>query len=113
MAEHIHSVEQLEVLLLLRGDPERQWTAEAVAVKLATLPQSAVDRLEDLARRGFLAKSGEGYRYDGSDRSRDAAVAELQEVYARRRVSLIGLIFSKPSETIRTFADAFRLRKED
>lgn len=113
VGEHIHSVEQLEVLLLLRREPEREWTASDVAVELATLPQSAADRLADLAHRGFLVKAGESYHYDGSDRGRDAAVAELEDVYARRRVSLIGLIFAKPSESIRTFADAFRIRKED
>jgi len=113
IGEHIHSVEQLEVLLLLRREPEREWTASDVAVELATLPQSAADRLEDLARRGLLLKAGESYRYDRSDHGRDAVVGELEDVYGRRRVSVIGLIFSKPSETIRTFADAFRIRKED
>jgi hypothetical protein len=113
VGEHIHSVEQLEVLLLLRRAPEREWTASDVAVELATVPQSAADRLEDLAHRGFLAKAAERYRYDGSDHGRDAAVGELEDAYARRRVTVIGLIFAKPSESIRTFADAFRIRKEE
>jgi hypothetical protein len=111
--EHIHSVEQLEVLLLLRHEPEREWTVPDVALEVPTSPKSAADRLDDLARRGFLVRDGETYRYDGSDRGRDATVGELEDVYARRRVSVIGLIFSKPSETIRTFADAFRIRRED
>ena len=29
--EHINSVEQLEVLLLLKNQPDREWTAEAVS----------------------------------------------------------------------------------
>jgi hypothetical protein len=42
----------------------------------------------------------------------DAAVAQLAKDYAERRVSVITLIFSKPVDKLRTFADAFRLRKD-
>ncbi len=36
----------------------------------------------------------------------------LAEGYAERRVTVINLLFSKPVERIRTFADAVRLRKD-
>ena len=40
------------------------------------------------------------------------AVAGLAREYAARRVTVIGLIFSKPVDKIRSFADAFRLRRD-
>jgi len=116
IAEHIHSIEQLEVLLLARRGGQREWTAEDVARELTTVPDSAATRLEDLAARGFLvvdAGPEPRYRYDPRDGERDRAVGELAEAYARRRVTVTSLIFSKPSENIRTFADAFRIRKEE
>jgi hypothetical protein len=43
----------------------------------------------------------------------DAAVAQLARDYAERRVTIITLIFSKPVDKLRSFADAFRLRKDN
>jgi hypothetical protein len=40
-------------------------------------------------------------------------VDEVAAAYPRFRVSIINLIFSKPIDKIRTFADAFRLTKEE
>jgi hypothetical protein len=41
----------------------------------------------------------------------EAAVDGLAESYAKYRVAVIALIFSKPSERVRTFSEAFRLRR--
>lgn len=108
---HIHSVEQLEVLLLVRRDPARAWTADEVSRELVTQEESVRARLEDLTARGFVRREGVSYAYVPS--RLDGAVDELAQCYATRRVSIISLIFSKPSDAIRTFADAFRLRRDD
>ena len=42
----------------------------------------------------------------------DELVGSLEKVYEERRVSVITLIYSKPVDKVRTFADAFRLRKD-
>jgi hypothetical protein len=42
----------------------------------------------------------------------DAVIGEVANAYASHRVTIIGLIFSKPTSTLKTFADAFRIRKE-
>ncbi|HVM16978.1 MAG TPA: hypothetical protein VM290_05315 [Gaiellaceae bacterium] len=113
VAEHIHSVEQLEVLLLLRRTAGRSWTAGEVSDELVTQRDSVAERLEDLAARGFLSREDGGeprYAYAPGDAARDRDVDALADCYARRRVSVITLIFSKPSDTIRSFSDAFRLR---
>ncbi len=114
IVQHIHSVEQLEVLLLFAKQPERELSAEDVGRQLVTSTDSIAARIADLERRGFVRAVGGGrFRYDDSDPRRSGAVSSLGAAYARRRVSVIGLIFSKPSENIVTFADAFRLRKDD
>ncbi len=116
LAKHIHSVEQLEALLLLQRDPSREWTAAEVSGELVTQESSVASRLEDLAGRGLVACVGGSpprYRFEPRDPREAAAVAELRDVYGKRRVTVIGLIFSKPSDVVQTFADAFRLRKDD
>jgi hypothetical protein len=116
IADHIDSVEQLEILLLLFQHPERSWSAESVARELRISALSAGDRLKDMARAAILSKvpGSEGeFRYAPESPQMGEAVAGLAAAYSERRVTVINLIFSKPVDKIRTFADAFRLRRDD
>lgn len=110
ISEHVDSVEQLEVLLLLARTPGRPWTADAVSLELRTSPASAEQRLASLARTGMLVDEPPAYRFDESDVDRVGIVRELADIYAERRVTVIGLIYSKPLDAIREFAEAFRLK---
>lgn len=112
---HIDSIEKLEVLLLLRARPEQPWTAEAVSRELRITESSALRRLMDLEARGLLLSNGAtppGYRYEPARSDDDMAVTELARSYAERRVSVISFIFSRPLETVRGFADAFRFKRD-
>jgi hypothetical protein len=115
---NIDSVEQLEVLLLLRrerdsGERDGDWTAESVARVLYSQPSSIAGRLASLQAKGLVANSGAGYRYaPKSDAVRDT-VSRLAETYRERRVAVITVIASKPMENVRAFSDAFRLRQRD
>jgi hypothetical protein len=117
IAEHINSVEQLEVLLLLHDQPSEEWTAATVAKQLYIDPGSAGRRLADWHARGLLSVSGEsdpsyGFAPEKSELQR--TVRDLASSYAERRVTVTNLIFSKPTDHISVFADAFRIRpKED
>jgi hypothetical protein len=111
IAGHIESVGQLEVLLLLRAASDKQWTTDEVARAVVTQPASAAGWLEQLRADGLLEKTGERYRYSPPGADVERAVDELAESYATYRVAVIGLIFSKPSEQVRDFPEAFRLRR--
>ena len=119
IAEHIHSVEQLEVLLWLLQHAQQPWTGKAIARELRIDANSAATRLEDLSARGLAAPAPasdpDAYIYKPLDGSRDSCVRTLSRLYAERRVTIINLIFSKPTDRVRSFADAFRIRddKED
>lgn len=115
LQEHISSVAQLEVLLLLRSEPERQWTAEQVAKALYTTPEMVAEQLSELSRRGLAAASEDTelhYRFWPATPELDGQAAVLDRAYKERRVAVITYIYSQPVEKVRTFADAFRLRKE-
>lgn len=116
IAHHIESVEQLEILLLLHGQPGRDWSAEAVARELRIASESAGERMEDMVNDGLLKRrtgSPAEYRYAPDNMGLDDAVRSLEAAYTKRRVTVINLIYSKPIDKIRTFADAFRIRKDD
>ena len=111
---HIESIEKLEVLLLLRNQPARIWTAGAVAQELRIMEASASGRLEDLCARGLIvceAGTPPPYRFAPRLSEDSQAVTELAATYAQRRVSVISFIFSKPTDRLKSFADAFRLKK--
>lgn len=116
IAKHINSVEQLEVLLLLKRTAPREWTADQVSQEMTTSRYAAEGRLHDLHARGLFVFREENqvlyFRYDPANPA-DKAVSELGEVYAQRRTTVITMIFSKPVDGITRFADAFRIRRTD
>jgi predicted ArsR family transcriptional regulator len=114
VAANIDSVGTLEVLLLLRDRHDRDWTADQVARELRSARDAAADRLDYLEAHGLLTSSDDGnpaFRYGPSRPVLSRAVDDLASCYATRRVRVISLIYSKPSDQVLSFGDAFRLRK--
>jgi hypothetical protein len=113
--EHIHSIEQLEVLLMIRRRADVEWTPASVSEEMRTGVPSASTRMKDLESRGLLQSTKNGtqssYRYAPRTPELESAVAELDRAYAERRYTIIDLIFSKPVDKIRVFAEAFRIRR--
>lgn len=111
IAAHISSVEQLETLLLLRTDPGRPWSSSEVGASLRTLPDSIDLRFRDLREHGLVEPDGEGWRIAAGVEG--ALVDELADCWKARRVAVIALIFAEPGDDpARSFADAFRIRRD-
>lgn len=114
IAAEIESVGQLEVLLLLRGAPDKTWTADEVERALVMQAGSATGWLEQMAGGAFVARqAARSYRYAPASAEVEQTIDRLAESYAKYRVAVIGLIFSKPSEGVTRFSDAFRIRRKD
>jgi hypothetical protein len=113
VADHIHSVTQLELLLLLHRDPRVEWTAARAAAEMRFPPAWARDQLERFAQSGLVAARDEdepSFRYrPGGDHA--VVVDELAELYSRRRTSLTTLIFSPARDEVQLLSDAFRIRR--
>ena len=116
LRDHIDTVLELELLLLLRNAPARSFTAADLAHELKIDPVHADAQLDKFCQRG-LVSCGDGpprsYRYAPQTPAIEAIVAAVAAAYATRRVTMIGLIFSKPTLNLKTFADAFRLRPKE
>lgn len=108
---HITSVEQLELLLVLQDAPTQRFTPADAARRVGTAAHSAKIRLDELANAKLVEEGGGTYAYAATG-ERDQAVVELRRLYATHRVRIISRIFDKPPESVRSFADAFRLRKD-
>lgn len=108
LSRHFRSVEKLEIALLLRRT-RSGWNGPSVAHELRIDARSAADRLEELSGDGFLRRDDDAYVYDApADVDRD--VEQLARCYAERRVSVITAMFSQPTDHLRMFAEAFRLK---
>lgn len=114
IAQNIESLAQLEALLLLHKDPDRQWDCASLSQQLYISPDMCGGIVGDLERRGFIGQVDEGrFRYHAPAAEADRLISELDALYQQRRVAVITLIYSKPVKKVQTFADAFRLRKEE
>ncbi len=115
--QRIDSVEQLQILLLLVQDPCAQWTIERISRELRSSSASVQKRIGDLCARKVLAPeavsdTGE-IRFLAFDADVDQLVRELSGIFRHRPHRVIAQIFAKPSPSLRSFADAFKLKKDD
>jgi predicted ArsR family transcriptional regulator len=116
ITDHVDSVGQLEVLLLTQRDAQKEWTAEEVSQELRTNPSWAKEQLADLCAHGLLASREPDhpiYRFDPKSQEMREIVSELANAYSVRRMTVISLIYNKPTTKLQVFADAFKFRKDD
>ena len=108
-------MESLEILLSLFARPAEESSPEDVSRALCTSLESATARLSELQQARLLVSiSTEPPKYRFNTDSPEASlVALLEKTYRERRVSVISFIYSKPSDPLRAFSDAFRLRKDE
>jgi hypothetical protein len=117
LQDDVESVRELEALLLLRAQP-RVWSAQQVSRELRSGVTWSEQQLEGLRAKGLLevapADSGEpGFRYAPRDPRLDDVVGRVADLYSRREHTVIELIFGQPRrDSVRSFADAFRIRKD-
>ena len=83
-----------------------------MARAIVSAPGTAEVRLQDLEQRGLLEPRDDGWVY-APPPDTAAAVSDVAQAYATHRVTVVGLIFSKPSDSVLGLSDAFRLRRED
>ena len=115
IVQHVHTVEAVEVLTLLHDHQERAVTADRVQETIRSSLASVKQHLEYLARIGVLAPVAEeagAYRFAPADEVLARQVRGVVEAYRARRVSVLEFIYRErePTDRLRSFSDAFRLR---
>jgi hypothetical protein len=113
---HIDSVHRLDALLLVRREPDRWWREAEIAAELRGTVDSARLSLTVLAEHGLLEFSPDSppaFRYRPRTDALGLLADRLAAAYATHRVAVIEAIYARPAENVRSFADAFRWRKDD
>lgn len=113
----IPAVDAAELLLALKSDPGRWWSVHDALVALGPATSLSVADagryLENFEARGLIAVGADGRTqyHPGSDQL--AAYCEiLEKAYRERPVTLIRVIYALRDSKIRSFSDAFRLRRK-
>jgi hypothetical protein len=115
LSTYIDSAFRLDILLLLMSQPERWLTAQDVARELRLFPEPVARELQALSEHGLIEGTTEPaatFRYRPSCTELDRVARLLERTYAERRTTVVTLIYSRPNDKLRGFADAFKLRGE-
>lgn len=112
IVKHIDSVAQLEALLLVCSNLQPVWRLSEIAARLYTSEADAAEALDRLCAIGLLDCSDGSYRPAAAASPEAVAlIRKLGTTYARHLIPVTNIIHAKPRR-IRSFADAFRFRKD-
>ncbi|GMV27358.1 MAG: hypothetical protein AMXMBFR58_33890 [Phycisphaerae bacterium] len=109
ITRRLDSVTQLDVLLLLHGSQQREWSPQEVATELRIGAQWAEQYLRVLCARGLIVSEQAGYRYVARP-DLEQPMQELTRLYRTHPVGIIAAIY-RPNKQLEEFADAFRIRR--
>jgi hypothetical protein len=109
--ECIDRLETLDLLLLLHGTRGKAWTVRQLSDEMRSSPMAAETALGTLVVHGLVAKQGEMYVFSPRTATLEEKTVRLAACYRERRTAVIEVIFSRPSDAVRGFAEAFRIRK--
>jgi hypothetical protein len=113
----IPAVDAAEFLLFIADRPDLSWALEEALRKLrpgVNITDADAARYLEGFREHGLVEPGEGgkFRFKAATPELAAHVRSLAQAYEERPVTLIRVIYALRDSKIRTFADAFRLRKK-
>lgn len=109
-------LEQLDLLVLLMESPDHWWDAASVARTLGLSANAARVALERFASQNLLAISlTTDVRYQF--RPGEPGLADIAQAFGETcrtsRRAVLQTIAGRPARSIRDFADAFRIRRND
>ena len=114
--EHIPDVDAAELLLQLSRDPGRSYDLTSLLADLrptAISESTARKHLTLFHERGLVVSPQPGlHQYRPGTPELDEAVRALTRVYNARPVTMVRMIYALRDEKIRSFADAFRIKKK-
>ena len=107
---YIPSVWALELLILLRSDPERRWSAVELLKELRASTSLVDENLARFERQGLALQDARGWHFAPANPHLEALAGELAALYRERPMFTIGLI-ARP-DPLQALADAFRIKRD-
>jgi len=108
--ESVRSVWALELLLLMRRQPDRRWTATQLVGELRASTSLVTENLAGFERAGLVVGDDcDGHRFAPASPVLVKLCDELDQAYRERPVAVINAIASS-KDKLQTLADAFKLK---
>jgi len=116
LAHHVTKLEQFQLLLLVAQADERWWDARAAARELGVTEAVARAALDHLAKHNLLDIRITGdvrYQFRPGTEALGAAVRACADEFRRAPLQMLAAVTGRKPNSIRDFADAFRIRRDD
>jgi hypothetical protein len=97
--KNIHSVAELEALLLIWRSGHHSWSSEVVARQLYVSVGKAAKTLEALRSRGLLIEYGGQYAFDRKG-IHSAVVADLSAAYRKHLIIVTNLVHANEKRAL-------------
>jgi len=107
----VDRLETLDLLLLLQSNTARAWTVQQLSDEMRSSRFATESALAVLLRHELIANDGDTFRFHPLTPELEQTTQRLAACYRERRTAVIAAIFSRPSEAVRSFAEAFRFKK--
>lgn len=108
----IRSVWTLELLLCLRRSGDKVWSRDELVRDMRASDLIVTEGLSTLTAAGLVRPASDGYRYTPASPALAQLVEQLETLYRDRPVALTNAVLSAPNDRLRTFADAFRFKRD-
>jgi hypothetical protein len=113
LIDNIDSIAHLEVLLKLFSNPEKNWNAEDLSKEMRSNISAATIQLVNLQRKGLIKSNDDlSYRYEATNAELNKQIENLVLLYHDKPVAVVSCIYEKPTDKLKGFADAFKLKKD-
>jgi predicted transcriptional regulator of viral defense system len=113
LTESIRSVEQLEVLLLLRATADRGWTVRDVYQRVLTNETSIQRSVDGLHEKGLLRRTNEGFYQFKPTSDGERVLEELALLYKEKPARILYALYGPQRPEIDAFVQVFRIRKTE
>jgi hypothetical protein len=114
---HLHSVEALQVFILCIDHRDRWWDAAGIASALAISQSRARRILDQFVRANLLdirIRDDVRYRFAPGVEELEGQAQAFADAYHTNPAGVVKLVArSSVSDSVRDFADAFRIRRDD
>lgn len=110
----VDTIQQLEILMLLRRSRDRFWRVDEIAAELQMANTTVASSLSGLHANGVLvaeAANPAAYRYDPRSIVLHAGAESLAAAYETDPLPVLKAVLNKPPRELRTFSDAFLFRR--
>jgi DNA-binding MarR family transcriptional regulator len=113
---NIKSIDQLEILRVLAESQGKGWNLADLSKELQSSPETISAHIAELSARGLLITSSPGgdviSRFGAATPELESQVSSVLQLYQERPVTMIKLVYAQANQRLRTFSDAFKIRKE-